>query len=150
MTLQNLLRVGQLKEHETDAREVGRLIAAAQRNLHGAATKGLSPELRFDAAYKAIMQVALAALMANGYRPDTGKPGHHATVIQSLPKTLGIGSDRIPVLDALRKKRNLSDYTGEDIDENSVGACIDEARNLLAEMQAWLAQNRPDLLQQGN
>jgi hypothetical protein len=27
------------------------------------------------------MQSALAALLANGYRPDTKVPGHHQTVI---------------------------------------------------------------------
>lgn len=149
MTLKNLLQIGRLKEHATDAEEMSRLQAAAARNLAGARTKGLSAELRFDAAYKAIMQTSLAALMANGYRPDTAKPGHHATVIQALPKTIGVEPERIPVLDALRKKRNLSDYTGEDIDERSVAACIQEADALSKELGAWLAKNRPDLIQRG-
>jgi hypothetical protein len=149
MTLKNLLQIGQLKEHTTDSEEMDRLLAAADRNLSGARLKALSPELRFDAAYKTIMQVSLAALMANGYRPDTKKPGHHATVIQSLPKTLGVEAERIPVLDALRKKRNLADYTGDDVDERSVAVAIDEARKLLAELRNWLEANRPDLTTKG-
>jgi hypothetical protein len=35
------------------------------------------------------------------------------------------------VLDTLRRKRNLVDYTGEDIDEESVLACIQQAEELL-------------------
>ena len=117
MTLENLLKTGQLKPHDPDAAEIRRLIEAARRNLKDSAATHISPENRFDAAYKAIMQSALVALMANGFIPDTKRPGHHATTLQSLPKTIGIGGDRIAVLDVLRRKRNLSDYTGEDIDE---------------------------------
>jgi len=53
------------------------------------------------------------------------------TTIQSLALTLDIDSKRILVLDTLRRKRNLVDYTGEDIDEESVMACIAEAEDLL-------------------
>ncbi len=85
MTLKNLLKIGQLKEHPVSAQEIERLLAAAQRNLRDAHVKGISAETRFDAAYKATMQCALAALMMHGYRPDTNRPGHHMTVLQSTP-----------------------------------------------------------------
>lgn len=91
------------------------------------------------------MQSALAALMACGYRPDTRKPGHHQTVIQSLPKTVGIAASRITLLDALRNKRNLSDYTGKEIDTSSLATCIDEAERLLKEATDWLRERHPDL-----
>ena len=71
MTLDNLLRTGQLKNHEPDAVEIQRLLQAARRNIADSRVLAISPETRFDAAYKAMMQVALAALMANGFRPDT-------------------------------------------------------------------------------
>ena len=71
MTLDNLLKIGRLKAHETDADEIGNLLAAATRNLADSRAKNISTENRFDAAYKCIMQFSLAALMANGYRPDT-------------------------------------------------------------------------------
>ena len=106
MSLANLLRIGQLKEHPADAGEIARL---------------------------------LAALMAHGYRPDTNRPGHHVTIIQTLTLTLGIDTRRVAVLDALRRKRNLSDYTGEDIDEASVAACIEAATRLLYEAGERLA-----------
>lgn len=149
MTLENLLKTGQLKPHQPDAGEIRRLLDAARRNLEDSAAANISPENRFDAAYKAIMQSALVALMANGFVPDKKQPGHHATAIQSLPKAIGIGSDRIAVLDVLRHKRNLSDYTGEDIDENSVGVCRTEAKRLLSEVEAWLKKHHPDLARQG-
>jgi len=71
MTLENLLRTGQLKPHESDAKEVRRLLDAA--------------------------------------------------------------------------RRNLSDYTGEDIDERSVDECRAEAKRLLDEVGAWLKKKHPEL-----
>jgi hypothetical protein len=145
MTLDNLLRIGQLKQHEAGPAAIGDLLAAAIRNLADARVENISTENRFDAAYKCIMQSALAALMASGYRPDTKKPGHHQTVIQTLPKTVGIAASRIAVLDALRNKRNLSDYTGKEIDFSSLATCIEEAERLLYEVTHWLRTHRPDL-----
>lgn len=147
MSLENLQKIGQLKPHETDAAEIGRLMDAARRNIADAAVEAISIETRFDAAYKAVMQLSLAALMANGYRPDTNRPGHHMTVLQTLPTTIGLASDRMTVLDALRRKRNLSDYTGEEIDEASMAHCLEEAEQLLDELTTWLRDNRPDLTQ---
>lgn len=90
MTLQNLLRIGQLKEHPANREEIERLLVAAERSLRDAHVRKVSPETRFDAAYKAVMQSALATLMMHGYRPDTHRPGHHATVLQSTPLTIGL------------------------------------------------------------
>lgn len=146
MTLENLLKIGQLKSHATDAVEIQRLLDAARRNLADAHVEAISPETRFDAAYKAIMQAALVALMANGFRPDTNRPGHHMTVLQSLPKKLGLPGERMLVLDTLRRKRNLSDYTGEDIDDVSAQHCIREAEQLLREVDVWLKKNAPGLI----
>lgn len=146
MSLQNLLKIGQLKEHPPDAAEVQRLLAAAARNLADASVATISPETRFDAAYKVVMQAALAALMAHGYRPDTGRPGHHATVVQGLALTIGLAPARVTVLDTLRRQRNLSDYTGEDIDDSSVEHCISEANQLLQDVMAWLKAHRPELM----
>ena len=145
MSLANLLKIGQLKEHTPDATEIRRLLTAAARNLADARVTSISPETRFDAAYKAIMQSALAALMANGYRPDTNKPGHHMTVVQSLPLTIGLTMKRMTVLDTLRRKRNVSDYTGADMDDASVEHCLAEAGRLLDDVEGWLRQIHPKL-----
>lgn len=145
MTLQNLLKIGQLKTHPKNAAEIERLLAAAARNLIDADSNAISSETRFDAAYKAIMQVALAALMANSYRPDTNRPGHHITVVQGLVHTIGLSTARVNVLDTLRRMRNLSDYTGDDIDDSSAAHCRGEAMQLLRDVNAWLKQHHPEI-----
>ena len=104
MTLENLLRIGKLKSHKTTREEVSRLLTAMLRNLKDAHNTGISAESRFDIAYKAIMQCALAAMMANGYRPSTNEPGHHATVVQSLPTTIGLANERMIVLTSFARK----------------------------------------------
>lgn len=146
VSLENLLKIGQLKEHPPDPVEIQRLLAAAERNLADARVTVISPETRFDAAYKAIMQAALAALMAHGYRPDTKRPGHHVTVVQGLALTIDLAAARVTVLDTLRRKRNVADYTGADMDSSSAEQCIAEAHRLLQDVAAWLEKNRPHLV----
>ena len=146
MSLQNLLKISQIKAHPVDADEVERLLAAAQRNLRDAHVKTISAETRFDAAYKAIMQSALAAMMMHGYRPDTNKPGHHMTVLQSLPMTADLDPKRVVVLDALRRQRNVADYTGDDIDHSTADNCIVEAQRLIDDVLAWRMAHRPVLI----
>lgn len=92
------------------------------------------------------MQTALVALMANGFRPDTNRLCHHMTVIQSLPTTVGLPSERMAVLDVFRRKRNLADYTGDEIDDVSAENCISAAVELLQIVIDWLTVNQPDLI----
>ena len=84
--------------------------------------------------------------MAKGFRPDTNRPGHHMTVIQSLPTTIGLPNARMVVLDVLRRKRNLTDYSGGWVDETSMENCIAEAKALLWDLEAWLREHLSDLL----
>lgn len=86
MTLQNLLGIG-LDAVVPERSQVTRLMAAAERNLVDAQLPDLSAENRFDVAYKAIMQLAMIALHANGYRTLTSRPGHYQTAIQALTLT---------------------------------------------------------------
>jgi hypothetical protein len=145
MSLDNLVKTGQLKIHQPSAQEIRLLVDAAARNLADAANGTNSAETRFDCAYKAVMQSSLVAMLASGYRPDTKRPGHHAVAIQSLAKTLGVDGSRIAVLDKLRDKRNLSDYTGMPLDEASTESCIQHATRLLAEVREWLTETHPEL-----
>ena len=145
MTLNNLVQIGKLKPHKTTREEIARLLAAMRRNLQDARLADISPESRFDIAYKAVMECALVAVMANGFRPSTSEPGHHATVIQSLPKTVGLSNERLIVLDKLRKKRNLSDYTGEGISDEEAAACVRAAVDLATTVEQWLRVHRSDL-----
>lgn len=146
MTLENLSSIGRLKPHKATAAEVQRLLKSAQTALADARRPQNSAATRFDVAYKAIMQCALAALMANGFRPSTSEPGHQQTTVQTLPKTIGIEADKMRVLDSFRRARNLSDYEGEAVEDAKVRECIEWAEDLLAEVRAWLKKNRPELL----
>jgi hypothetical protein len=146
MTLQNLLKIGRLKPHAPTAQEIQRLLAAADRNIADARARNISDETRFDAAYKAIMQLALAAMMASGFRPSTNEPGHHQTMIQSLPLTLGLPNNEWVVLDALRRKRNVNDYEGAPIESAAVDECIAQATALRDATRNWFAQRHPQLL----
>lgn len=123
MSLENLLKIGQLKAHAPEPAEIERLLTAARRNLRD-------------------------ARVTSGYRPDTNRPGHHMTVIQSLPLTIGLDSKRIIVLDTLRRQRNVADYTGDDVDETTAEHCIAEAERLLGDIAIWRASQRPDLVRQ--
>lgn len=144
--MENLLKIGQIKAHPPDGEEIEQLLNAARRNLRDARVTSISPETRFDAAYKAIMQSALSALMMHGFRPNTNRPGHHMTVVQSLPLTVGLEAKRVAVLDTLRRQRNVADYTGDDVDESTVENGIEEASRLLDDVLAWRKTFRPELI----
>jgi hypothetical protein len=146
MSLQNLLAIGQLNEHVTDARQVARMLDSATRSLADARQTAVSAETRLDAAYRATMQLCMVALWANGYRPSRGVPGHHQTMIQSLVHSVGLERERMLLLNTFRVKRNAIDYTGEDVDEASVTECIAAAEGLFAHVSEWLAAHRPELI----
>ena len=145
MSLENLLGVS-LEKIDPDALVIKRLLAAAERNIADAHVMAISSENRFDVAYKAIMQLANAALQANGYRTLTSKPGHHRTMIQTLGLTIGLDNQTVIVLDALRKQRNVADYSGDIVPASAVSECVNHAESLLHDVNAWLKQNRPGLI----
>jgi len=146
MTLDNLLGIGRLKTHKPSRVEVARLVASAEASLRDAQRADLGNGSRLDLAYKAIMQAALAALYANGFRPSTSEPGHQQTTIQTLPKTIGLAADRMTVLDNFRRARNLADYEGAEVEEAKARECAEWAARLIADVRVWLKKNRPDLV----
>ena len=145
MSLQNLLKIGQLEEHETNAEQVRRMLNSAERTIADARQESISPETRLDAAYRAITQLCMVALWANGCRPSRSKPGHHQTMIQSLVHSIGLDRDQMLLLDTFRVKRNAIDYTGDDVDEASVDVCIEAVDNLLRHVAQWLTNSKPEL-----
>jgi hypothetical protein len=68
------------------------------------------------------------------------------TTVQTLPLTLGIDPKRRPVTDALRRKRNIANYTGDDIDDSSVAHCIEEAERLVDDLDQWRESHQPNPL----
>ena len=145
MNLDNLVGLS-LEKVEPDSASIARLLAAAKRNIADAGIMEVSSENRFDAAYKAIMQLANASLQASGFRTLTSKPGHHMTMIQSLGQTLCLENETMIILDALRKQRNVTDYSGDTVPESAARDCLIHAENLLQIVSRWLEVNRPDLV----
>jgi hypothetical protein len=137
-----------LERAAPDRAGIARLLAAAERNLGDARLAALSAENRFDAAYKAVMLCATVGLRANGFRTLTSQPGHHPTTLQTLPLTIGLAKDRMILLDALRKQRNLADYEGEAVTPKAVAECLSQAEQLLADTKVWLQAHKPELVSQ--
>jgi len=146
MSLQNLMDIGSLDKAEPRRDDIRRLLTAAERNLADAGVTAISDENRFDAAYKCVMQCAIASLLANGYRTSTSKPGHHQTAIQTLPTTIGLDGEAVIKLDELRRLRNCDDYEGDPISPAEVEASRTQATALLAHVKAWLEHERPELI----
>lgn len=140
MTLDNLIGIS-LEKIIPQVDATKRLLHAAERNIVDSKIDLVSAENRFDAAYKAIMQLANAALQAHGYRTLTSKPGHHQTMIQLLPQTLGIDKKTVIILDAMRKQRNIADYSGDIVPESTVATCIAQAEALLSNFKKRLRIN---------
>lgn len=145
MSLDNLVGIS-LEKIKPDAAVTGRLLSAARRNIVDAHVREISAGNRFDAAYKAIMQLANAALLANGFRTLTSKPGHHMTMIQTLSQTIGVDKQTVIVLDALRKQRNVADYSGDVVPFSAVEECLSHAEALQQSVYDWLEKNKPELL----
>lgn len=140
--MENLLRIGKLKAHAADEREILRLLDSAQLALKDATVAELSGDSRLNLAYRAMMQAALAAVLANGYRPSTSEPGHHQLLLQALPKTIGLASERVLALEAFRKARNQNDYRGVPVSAATARECADAAGRLLADVRAWFESRR--------
>jgi len=144
-----LAALGRLKPHSPAPEEVKRLLDAASVSVAEAKLAHLSRATRLDLAYKALMQSALAALMANGYRPATSEPGHQQTTIQMLPLTIGLPAEKLKLFDGFRRARNLSDYTGAPVEERVVAECVEAANRLLKDVRAWLKASRPQVISSG-
>jgi hypothetical protein len=144
MSLQNLLGVS-LEAVTPSKQTIRRLLDGAARHIADAKVKKVSAETRFTSAYTAIRMLADVGLHAHGYRTLTSKPGHHQTAIQTLTLTLGLNPQLIVRLDALRKQRNLTEYTGDTIPDASLTECLSQAEALYGTAAAWLKANRPEL-----
>ena len=135
-----------LEAIKPDPATLSRLREAAQRSLQDAQLTGISAEGRFDQAYKSIMQTANRLLQANGYRTLTSKPGHHQTMIQTLPQTVGLEPAVMIVLDALRKQRNVIDYSGDVVSALMADEAVQHAIALAQLADKWMQNNKPELL----
>jgi HEPN domain-containing protein len=125
---------------------IQRLLEAANGSIENAKLSGMNEEGQFDMAYKAIMQLANAALQANGYRTRTSQPGHHQLMIQALRTTIALDPETTFLLDRLRRQRNLNDYCGDRVSKSMAKEALRHAIELKAKVEGWLVLNKPDLI----
>lgn len=144
MGLRNLVGVS-LDEITPSRQTLRRLLDGAARHVADAKVKAISAETRFSAAYTAIRMLADAGLHAHGYRTLSSRAGNHQAAIQSLTLTLGVEAATIARLDALRRQRNLIEYTGDSIAESAVAECLAQAESLLKRTKQWLQAHKPEL-----
>jgi hypothetical protein len=124
--LENLVRIGKLKNEPASAAEFDGLVRSGRARLHDAENISLNLESRFDLAYNAAHALALAALRWHGYRS-----GNRYLVFQCLAHTVGLSSPEWRVLDEAHRKRNLAECEGVvDIDEALVSAVVRVARQV--------------------
>ncbi|MFN3884621.1 MAG: hypothetical protein ACK4Q4_07685 [Rhodocyclaceae bacterium] len=133
-SLDNLVRIGQLKAEPRNEAEVRRLLAMARTRLNDAGLDSLSLEGRFISAYNAAHAAALAALRWHGYRSE-----NRYTVFQCLAHTLAWPAARWRVLDSAHQKRNMAEYEGYlEIDEAAIEELCRVAGDLVADAEKLL------------
>ena len=120
MTLENLVKIHELKKEAADTREFEGLINAANDRLNDAENNSLSYASRFDLAYNAAHGLALAALRASGHRSDK-----RYLVFQCLVHTTTIDKKYVRLFATCHDKRNLAEYEGHfEIDEQLLSELI--------------------------
>jgi hypothetical protein len=144
MTLKDWLDNRWLTEHETSAEEVADLLGVADRDLADARVPGLGTDWQLAIAYNAALQLATLALAAEGYRPERARA--HERTIESLRYTVNASRATINVLDAVRRKRNVSNYERAGAASQAEADEVYElAVKLRQTVKEWLAASHPEL-----
>ena len=106
-TLDNLVKINQLKIEPPDQNEFDGMLTSARRRLNDAKIEGLSEDSVFSLAYGAAHALSLAAMRWHGYRSD-----NRYLVFLCLQQTIGLENTKWRVLDKCHKQRNLAEYEG--------------------------------------
>ena len=144
MTLELYFRNEWIRKHESSPEEMANLFAIADRDIEQSQTPGLGPEWRFDIAYNAALQLAVAALAAAGYQAE--RQSKHQRSIECLAFTVGSPAQDVDFLDRCRRKRHVAIY-------EQVGAVSDQeaeemialSRRLRRQVGDWISREHPEL-----
>lgn len=144
MTLTEWFANRWLQRHDASPREIAELLELVDRDLADATVDALSADWRLSIAHNAILQLAICALAAEGYRPDRQRA--HERAILSLQWTIGLDHETVMVLDAVRRKRNLSSYerAGRATDTEA-SEVLRIGQELRTRVRSWLLAEHPDL-----
>lgn len=145
MSLGKWLDNGYLKKANPTKRDIEAKFGVAQRDLDDAANTGISDDTRYRLAYEAMLVVAQAMLLADGYRPAS--QGSHYYSIESLEHTMGESRKKIDLLHSFSKKRHICQYDQEGtVSPEEVEAMLKEARRIIRLGVAMLAAKHPEFL----
>ena len=145
MTLENLIGKG-LQREPTSPEEIRRFMAKIATKLVDAQGGRVSLDSCFDLAYEALLQIGLAALRANGFRPDS-RGGHHILALQTLNTTIGYPREKLRLLDEYRRQRAIGLYDGSfEPSSAEVDALIATVIELKGHFESWLQAEHPELL----
>ena len=148
MSLQNWLQIGHLINHQATVAEVRNLLSVVDRELGDAGVAGLSDEGRFTHAYDAALLLCKLALHASGFEVQKRATGHHSLWINSLEFTLGQQHKETLIhLSKSSKLRHttLYDHAGV-VQKQDADDLLEAARQLRADVLAWLRSQHPSLL----
>jgi inactivated superfamily I helicase len=133
-----------LVEHRSSSEEISNLVAIVDRDLDDSATERLSPDWRLGICWNAVLHLAMLALAAEGYRPSRERS--HERAVASLRYSVGLTQERVDLLDALRRRRNRSNYDrAGTVSRSEAREMFDLAVELRREVLEWLAANHPGL-----
>ena len=146
------MKLYKMEEHGYLARitpskdDIAHLITAIQRRLMDAGNLTVTKENRLQQAYQAVLQVAIAALHAKGYRLKS-KPAHHVMAIDSLEHTIGVERRLRDYYQSLRKRRHDVIYDAIiSVSEQDLEEAIDRAESLFAAFREWLGKEQPEIV----
>jgi len=145
VSLSDWQKFGWLTTHQATPDEIRALFAVADRDLNDSDVIGLSADTQLGLAYNAALQLATAALAAEGFR--AARDSKHLRTIESLAFTIQLDGAAVRRFDAFRRKRNISDY--ERAGTSSQGEATEMktlARDLLRRVKAWLESNHAELV----
>ncbi|MEA2077841.1 MAG: hypothetical protein U9O95_07475 [Candidatus Marinimicrobia bacterium] len=109
MSLENWLKNGWLKPHQTSKQEIENLFNIVKRDLEDAQRQNVSADWRFGIVYNAALKLCTILMYTEGYKPENTYA--HYRTIQSLPLILGNErSDDSAYLEACHIKRNIVEY----------------------------------------
>ena len=78
MTWNQLLQQSRVQQYSATKHDIDKFRQVVARGLADAAVTAISPDLRFQAAYNAVLQLATIAIYCAGYRV-TGREHHRTT-----------------------------------------------------------------------
>jgi hypothetical protein len=145
MSLQSYLANSWIRRHDTSPEEIANLLAIADRDIGQSQTPGLGSEWRFDIAYNAALQCAVAALAAAGFR--TERQNKHMRTIECLEFTIECESKDVHFLDQCRRKRHTAVYEviGA-ISDREADEMVEFAKRLRGAVAAWLERHHAELI----